>query len=258
MYHTLQGIRQAVEDNNGESLLFSMRELCDACDVQKCSSGNLLKISAELTRHGLVHYPQTLPNDRHLQVRIFFDPNSAFARGNELTPDTSGQSKSSYSNEQVGGNYAWVPVKAAPKPTPVKMSSEERFGEKWNDFGLPPTDIEYALAQLDNAKSSVSYNVVHSRLHPHSEVAKDSYLKNVERVYACEQRVWEVSEGQGLPKGFMFIYFNAPGVPAELIGKPEEGTGVINGYVMGGFGKSKIGAGIKLPLNLNDRPKAKR
>jgi len=257
MYDSIQDIKLAVEDNGG-SLTLSMRHLRDAYGLQRCRSGNVDRISIDLKKHGFIHHPDKLPSSQDENVHIFYDPNSPLAKRIKQTSDASSRPKNGISSEMARRSYTLLPAKATHKPIPVKMSSEERFGEKWHDFGPPPTDIEYVLAQLDNAKSSVSYNVVHSRLHPHSEVAKDSYLKNVERVYANEQRVWEVSEGQGLPKGFKFIYFNAKGVPAELIGEPKEGTGVINGYVMSGFGKLKIGAGIKLPINLNDRPRTKR
>ena len=140
------------------------------------------------------------------------------------------------------------------------MTSEERFNNGkpgWAaEFGNPPTALEYALAQLTNCRASRDYGVLHGRLHPFSAVAKDSYLKCVERCFANEKRVWEVyAEGDSgkLPKSFNFEYYNSKGVDSDLIGEAPEGNSVIDGYKIKGFGKTREGAGVILPIVLNPR-----
>jgi hypothetical protein len=145
-----------------------------------------------------------------------------------------------------------------PKVKPEKMTSEERFGEKWNNFGEAPTPFEYALAQLTNARSSRDYGVVHGRLHPHSIVARDSYRKCVERCYINEEKLYRLMQaepGQKLPKGFVFEYFNERGVPSELVGEPEEDYSALEHYKFTGFGKAGLGEGVTLPIKITTKAK---
>lgn len=234
MYGSIQDIQQAV-DNNGD-LTLSMRALLDAIGAERSTSGNRVKISAELANHGLKHWPVDLPDRQSLMVKVFYDPNrpniSAYRVSQPYTTDI-----------KLRRNL---------------LSKEERFGELWNDFGPPPDELEYALAQLSNARGSRQYSIVHGRLHPHSNIAKESYEKTVERCFVCEKRVFEVHQTTRLrlPVNFRFEYFNSKEVPQELVGETPEGLSIIKGYKFKGVGKARECAGVTLPIIID--PKSKR
>ena len=181
-----------------------------------------------------------------------------------------GRLRASYNREngiaapvkEVSARVARVPKEKVEK---VLLTPGERFGgkfggESFHDFGEVPTMFEYLMAQLQNARCSKAYNIVHSRLHPFSEAAQGSYLNSVIRQYVGEEKLFEhmqeldaSGETYKVPKGFTFDYYNAKGVPAELVGEAEEGYSVLEGHTFDGFGKLSLGAGVTLPVKLNTR-----
>lgn len=123
-------------------------------------------------------------------------------------------------------------AKTAPAPEPKELlTPEERFGAIWHEFGTPPDAMEYALAQLDNARGSRDFTVTHGRLHPHSSAALTMYHKGIERCYISERRVVRLLEsGDSLPgkQTLTLEYYNAAKLPSrvDFNGAPEGESGM--------------------------------
>ncbi len=185
---------------------------------------------------------------------------AAYNRENGLTAEIVKPAASiSAAEKEVPAKSKTVAAKIE-KPTEPKTDGRAtRHGDTFHKFGTVPTDLEYSIAQLDNARCSKAYNVIHCRKHPFSETAKNSYLANVERCYVSEEKVYNESldAGTALPKNMYFEYFNKKGVPVELIREPKEGLSVLDGHTIEGFGRLKLGAGIKLPVVLRSVPAKK-
>ena len=96
---------------------------------------------------------------------------------------------------------------AGAKPAvPAANDGEKTYGgaTAWCDFPSP-SEIEYALAQLENAIGSKVYSVSHGGKHPFSIVAQGSYYAAVNRQYVAEERVQTLLDnGAKLPKGTQF------------------------------------------------------
>lgn len=229
MYRSMQDVRKAVEERG--YLVVTMQELKSAFGVERCTSGNLEKISIGIKKFGFDHLPVELPNNQGGKVTIVFDHDS---------PSTQATVRSS--NHLTRRNK-------------VLLTKEERYGDRWNNFGEQPNEMEYAEGQLINARASRDYSVLHGRKHPYSTVAKDSYEKAVERCFACELKVFEVYQDTeyDLPNQLLFEYFDAEEVPQNLIGQAPEGSSIIEGYTIKGVGKLKVGEGIKLPVSIRKR-----
>ncbi len=231
MYKSMEDIRKAVDDGHGY-LVITMQELKEAFEVKRCSSGNLEKISRGIKGFGFNHLPQELPNNQGDRVTIVYDHNIP---RNQFT-DRSSNSPA--------------------RPAEVVLVENKRFGNRWNDFGEPPSEMEYTAGQLTNARASRNYSLLHGRRHPYSAHAKDSYEKAVERCFACEMKVFELYQDTDceLPDELLFEYFYNEEMPQNLIGQAPEGNSVITGYVIKGFGKLNVGKGVKLPISI---PKTK-
>ncbi len=186
---------------------------------------------------------------------------AAYNRENGLTAEITAKPAVSVpaAEKEVPAKSKTVAAKTEKATEPKTDGRATRHGDAFHKFGTVPTDLEYAIAQLDNARCSKAYNVIHSRKHPFSETAKNSYLANVERCYVSEEKVYNESldAGTALPKNMYFEYFNKKGVPVELIREPKEGLSVLDGHTIEGFGRLKLGAGIKLPVVLRTVPARK-